>query len=465
MIRITQMSKRFSKKNAQKYVVVHRPHDDPHFYDTDATEHILIPVDNPNQKLGTKKSEIIPKGKDASDVLTGANKHVGEAALYGIAFDDSKYDYTQHLKPIGTDPSNSFFISAKGGESGEKSIDDLFVEPGYGDHEESMQKNVPVFQRGAAKPEYLLHQQAVPEEISGFKPDMNPALREVLEALEDEAYVVNDDVVVQSAANKHQDSVNQGDDEDDLFAELLGSGEAQDDQEFEDQLDEWDIDNLGDYEEENYHTEMADLQTVDNLEDLKNIDYQADVRRFQKEQSQAKKNADTDDEFSDGNLESTSPEIENDTLGDLPTFDSKVKSSSKKRKDRRKKGAMSDVSGFSMTSSAIARTETMTVLDDKYDQIISGYENYQEEQFEEEDEYEPFDMKKERSDFESLLDDFLDNYELDTGGRKLVKKDEEVDRLKRAADEVSKGKLSQRRNRERNKNLNKVQSSLSGLHL
>nr|5WWO_C Chain C, Protein LTV1 [Saccharomyces cerevisiae S288C] len=129
-------------------------------------------------------------------------------------------------------------------------------------------------------------------------------------------------------------------------------------------------------------------------------------------------------------------------------------------------GAMSDVSGFSMSSSAIARTETMTVLDDQYDQIINGYENYEEELEEDEEQnYQPFDMSAERSDFESMLDDFLDNYELESGGRKLAKKDKEIERLKEAADEVSKGKLSQRRNRERQekKKLEKVTNTLSSL--
>lgn len=127
---------------------------------------------------------------------------------------------------------------------------------------------------------------------------------------------------------------------------------------------------------------------------------------------------------------------------------------------------MSDVSGFSMSSSAIARTETMTVLDDQYDQIINGYENYEEELEEDEEQnYQPFDMSAERSDFESMLDDFLDNYELESGGRKLAKKDKEIERLKEAADEVSKGKLSQRRNRERQekKKLEKVTNTLSSL--
>lgn len=40
----------------------------------------------------------------------------GEAAKYGIFFDDREYDYTKHLKPIGTDPV-AVFIPAAGATS------------------------------------------------------------------------------------------------------------------------------------------------------------------------------------------------------------------------------------------------------------------------------------------------------------------------------------------------------------
>lgn len=457
------MSKRFSKKNAQKYVVVHRPHDDPHFYDEGASAHVLVPVDSHG-----KINDTAPTNRPIPDK---SQERVGEAALYGINFDDSKYDYTQHLKPIGEDPSNSIFIPAKGTNdtaerSNKKNIEDLFVEPKY----QEVDNISSVFQRGVAKPEYLIHQQDVPDDIKGFKPDMNPALREVLEALEDEAYVINDDIVVESKKNQKP-----ADGEDDIFAELLCSGEAEDEEQFEGNLDEWDIDNLEGYEEEHYREELENIDNVENFEDLKDIDYQADVKRFQQQQKQWQKRAGSDADSNAEDLESVQPdsELEDDVLGDLPTFGAKPDSKvgSKKRKERKKKGAMSDISGFSMSSSAIARTETMTILDDKYDHIISGYDNYKEEQEEDfEENYQLFDMKKERSDFESLLDDFLDNYELDQGGRKLYKKDEEIDRLKMAADQVSKGKLSKRRNQERlakqkNKDVKKVASSLSNLKL
>lgn len=475
---------KFNKKTAQKFAVVHRPHDDPHFYDDGVSEHVLVPVNNPNStssRANTGKAQspfaktVIKKPLASADPKS-VNQTVGDASLYGIDFDDSKYDYTQHLKPIGLDPEHSVFIPSKSSERvpkpKDKNIENLFVELEYKDAAKSQDS---VFHRGVAKPEYLKHQQDISEDIRGFRPDMNPALREVLEALEDEAYVVNEDVVV-SGKDLKKEKLPQGDDDDDVFSQLLKSGEAEDEEDFEEDFEEWDIDNLEDFEQNNYREELEQFDKVENLEDLQEIDYQADVRRFKKEQSRKQYN----DWDSEGELDEDVAEVgsleafneaeeeqgdeERDGLAELPSIGNK-KPSSKKKKVRRKKGAMSDVSGFSMSSSAIARTEVMTILDDKYDRIISGYENYEEEQaVDEEESYKPFDMSTERADFESLLDEFLDNYELEQGGRKLAKKDSEVARFKQAADEVSKGKLSMRRKKEqKNNGVDKVANSLSSL--
>ena len=479
--------KRFNKKNSQRYVVVHRPHDDPHFYDDGTSSHVLIPVENPNakkhhrQKVTTTSATPKGHGLDAThDGKAGSgttdkdtritNKNVGQAILYGIEFNDSNYDYTQHLRSIGEHP-DAVFIPAKpdkqkGDRASKKSdIDSIFVEPAYQSTSKdslSSAKRESVFQRGMAKPEYLLHQQNIPDNIKGFQPDMNPALREVLEALDDDAYVVNKDTVIHPTAtskagpqnavgNENQNealSTGEGlDDEDELFGELLAGGEAEDADEFDENFDEWDVDNLDAYEEEHYKEEMEKFANVENLEDLRDIDYQADVRRFQKSGGLDDK-YNSDDEFDDlsevgvtsttqqGLVEGEEEEEgeEGDVLGELPNIQSRTKDGkSRRRKERRRKGAMSDISGFSMSSSVLSRSETMTVLDDRYDQIIGGYENYEEEQEKDEENYEPFDMSKERSDFESLMDDFLDNYELESGGRKLVKKDSEVQRYKTAA--------------------------------
>lgn len=445
----------FKKKNAQKFVVVHRDHDDPDYYNDDENGHVFLPVDDLNKQHQNNKPSSEKNNnnnKNNSNVLGGNNKSTTESnkpALFGIGVDTSKYDYSQHLKPIGQSP-NAIFVPAKFGRNNKNNKS------------------------------YLRHQQNIEDSISGFKPDLNPDLREVLEALEDEAYVVNEDIEVVKPSKKTKEI--KDDNEDDIFAELLEGGEVDEDDNaylFDDhenlyREDEWDIENeMNNYEDEHYLEENDNiLAQVNKLDDLHQIGYQDDVKRFQDEQKK-QKNLDyieSDNEFlsDDDNLEE---EEENDTLGDLPTINnnkkSAIKSGKNKKKQRHRKGAMSDVSGFSMSSSAIARTETMTVLDDSYDNIIGGYENYQEE-LEEDEDYKPFNMAEERSDFESMLDDFLDNYELESGGRKLVKKDPELQKYKDAADKVTKGKLSMRRNRERqkeqnNKDVNNISNSLSSL--
>ncbi|KAL6949750.1 hypothetical protein ACO0QE_000407 [Hanseniaspora vineae] len=500
-------SKRFNKANAQKFSIVHRPHDDPRYYDSEASEHILLPLVTPKEKrkqqkeaastasaplksnnpyVKLKKTVVETEAQPAKKEI--ANAHVGEAALYGIQFDDSKYDYTQHLKPIGLDPENSVFIAKRGSagpsskaqntpKPSKKDIAEMFTEDRY--KEADKIKSEPVFKFGMAKPEYLEHQVDIADDLKGFKPDMDPALREILEALEDDAYVINEDVVVdqkklgkiapfgeksdgnladiqeedddehdeeenyQAETYRSEEDFEEGDD--DIFAELLGSGEAGENGAYE--VDEWDIDNyeddFGNGAEGNGSSAAIDLsQFDDDLSKFNEVGWGSDMSSFKKAQD---RNGGFDDE-SVNDFESEFAE-DQDQLGDLLSFGSQsIAGKSKSRKQRRKKGAMSDTSGFSMSSSAIARTEVMTVLDDKFDQVIDGYQNYEDEQVD--SDYEEFDMSKERPDLESMLDDFLDNYELASGGRKIVKKCEEKERLMKAADSVSKGKLAMRRKRE-----------------
>ncbi|KAH3685237.1 hypothetical protein WICPIJ_003781 [Wickerhamomyces pijperi] len=390
------MSKRFiDKKTAKTYKVVYRSHEDPLFHDEEAGEAVLVEVTNPNNKKIKNKSQL---EKELGSEIKQIRANEGEAALYGIHFDDSKYDYMQHLMPIGQG-------------------DGVFI-PKKGDEEEKASKGIQ-FKDGSALPDDLFasktqvrrtyqDQQDMPDEIAGFQPDMNPALREVLEALDDEAYVEEDD---------------------DIFNDLLADGEQVSDDEFDDQFDEWDLDNYAD--------DMAQYDT-NHFEEEGDQGWEAGFRQF-KATSKARKNDwDSDDEFED--------EDEDDFLPELPSFGNSAADSSKKgskRKQRMKKGAMSDTSGFSMSSSAVHRTEQMTIIDDKFEQVMKDYIGKDDE----EEEYKPFDMKTERQDFEDLLDDFLDNYEIE-GGRRLVPKNEELNRLKKAADSASKGKLAQKRKKQ-----------------
>ncbi|CAI5756295.1 unnamed protein product [Candida verbasci] len=265
--------------------------------------------------------------KDLKKSVKDIRDNEGLAAQYGITFDDSKYDYMQHLKPMG----EGTFVPVEG----KTTIEDLFP------------NNIP--SKNKVKMSRDLNQ-GIPEELKGFNPDLDPRIREVLEALEDEAYIGSDEEL----------------------DNLIKSGQAEE----EDEYDEWDMDNFDD----DYEDEWAHVRNN-------------------------KQNYDSD-EFDD--------------VASLPEFD--------------KKGKKANGSITSMSSSALYRTEGLSLLDDRYEQLNKQYQEEPKEN------YKPFDMKEERNDFEGMLDEFLETYELESGGRKLAKKDNEKTKIKLAASSVSKGK-------------------------
>ncbi|CDR39333.1 CYFA0S03e02256g1_1 [Cyberlindnera fabianii] len=407
------------KKTAKTFKVVYRSHDDPLYHDTDASENVLVPVENKKQQLRSQKVKTKAQLEaELGEEIHKMRQHEGESALYGITFDDSKYDYLQHLKPMGQG-EGVFIPAAEKKDTKKKGI--LFKE-------EDLPEGV-LPSKDTVKRTYQ-DQQNMPDEITGFKPDMNPALREVLEALDDEAYVDDDDAV---------------------FEDLLEGGAPVDEREFEDQFDEWDMDN--------YEEEMAQYDE-EHFAKEGDQGWEAGFRKFEAINKYKKNDWDSDDEFDEDDEEEEEEEDEGDVLGELPSLNDTTMKSKKgaKRKERRKKGALSDTSAFSMSSSAMLRSESLRLLDDRFEVLSKRYEGAEDE---EEEDYQPFDMQNERADFENLLDEFLDNYETEGGGRRLVKKNDETRKLKEAADSVSRGKLAQKRNKERDQQ--KKGSSLGGL--
>lgn len=358
------------KKTAQTYAVVYRSHEDAKFHDEEAGEHVLVPVERKNKRTKPKKKAPGP-----------VRENLGEAALYGIEFDDREYDYMQHLKPIGQ--GNGVFIARE--DPKERVKDILIKEDIVADPEKKTKVGKDDYQK----------MQAVPDAIGGIQPDMDPNLREVLEALEDEEYVEDDE---------------------DVLNQLLQGGEREED----DEGDEWDMDDFDD----GYNTE--------DFEKEGDQGWESGFRRFQAENKNRKNEWDSDDDFEDE---------DEDELPELPNIKLDGQKKRNRTKERKKKGAMTDTSSFSMSSSALFRSEGMAILDERFEKLQLNYDD------EEEEEEEPaeFDMLRERGDFESLLDDFLENYELEKGGRKIVKKDPAKARLQRAADSVSRGKLAKKR--------------------
>ncbi|KAF0273256.1 hypothetical protein FOG51_01758 [Hanseniaspora uvarum] len=483
------MAKNNSKfQNKQHFELVPRPMDDPLYYDDNAPKFILMPSatktkarkqeENRHMMMsnlfGEPKSEVpelvstnpyVKKSSSTSEntqPINKTNEKVGRAADYGILYDDDEYDYLQHLKPIGEDPT-AVFVAAPGMENApakkEVTLEELFGDLMLKEGEEK-----PNFEFGRATDAYLERQVDILDSLKGFKPDMDPRLKEVLTALDDEAYVVNKDVEIDEDIRKKMEKeelnleelIEEADSNDeDFFNQLLqgGKGDEMDDFAVNGEEENWDLDEFDDqyYDDENFNADDIEEEaiikkeiintddpfSIENIAKVNEISWGQDMRAMKKEQKEINFGFSKDQDLdSMNNYGEEDFSEEEDNFGDLPTFNNAKKTGNNSRKQRRKKGAMSDVSGFSMSSSAIPRTEIMTVLDDKFDQVIGGYENYEDDQYD--DDYEEFDMNKERGDLEGLLDDFLDTYELAEGGRKLAKKSETADKIQLAADLASK---------------------------
>lgn len=432
--------RRFNKKDATTFAVVHRSHEDELYFDNDASRHVLVPVDKRKPKKeshkGLTKEELEQK---MGNEIKAIRENEGLAAQYGIYYDDSKYDYMQHLKPIGQ-ADDAVFIAKTGNDStsATKKKTNLL---------QLLKDQLPSEKQNVITQDNL---ENIPSELKGFNPNMDPRLREALEALEDEAYIEDN-----------------ADEDDDIFNDLLKSGQADGDEYGDmfgddgydysgsEEYDEWDMDNYNEeyekYDEyDGYDSDKLEEQEVpynegeapDEIDNVMiNTAWEKDFNKFKQQQ---KKAADSDNEFDNDSVDQFDEleEEEKDILPSLPSL--KIPKSNTKL--RKKKGAKSDTSEFSMSSSAVYRTEGLTLLDDRFEKMAKDFEQQPEE------EYKEFDMEEERGDFEGMLDDFLDNYELEKGGRKLMKKNEEITKLQQASDAVSKSKLAKKRAQTKNTN-------------
>ena len=253
---------------------------------------------------------------DLAHDLSRAN--IGEAALYGVYYDDTEYDYMQHLRTVGLQEAGveSVLLEAPNVSSKSKKQSKKL-----GRHEHDLFHDLPeeALPSKIELPRELVTQNAVPDEISGLQPDMDPHLRQTLEALDDEAFV--------------DDDLN-----DDFFQELVGGGERdKDDPEFE------------------FH---EDGGSEDKKESTEAQGWEERFKDFKREQTKGTEQAyasDSDDDFSSDELSEAQ-----DTMGELPVLPISRK--------RRRKG-QSDASGYSMSSSSMFRNAGLTLLDERFDKV------------------------------------------------------------------------------------------------
>ncbi|OJI99016.1 hypothetical protein ASPVEDRAFT_124393 [Aspergillus versicolor CBS 583.65] len=376
------------KKSATTYQLFHRSQHDPLIHDPQADDRVLHPVHGPPANAPSTASA--GRAKHLSDLASEfgsdtVRENEGEAANHGIYYDDSKYDYMQHMRDLGTGGGDSYFVEAVNKDKGKgkgKSIklEDALAQTSLDDDDTSsnwdgrstMSSAYGAYSTASTysrKPTYQ-DQQNVPDAIAGFQPDMDPRLREVLEALEDEEYV-----------DEKED--------DDFFGELTGEGDEMDPADWEDTLFDQDEEDDG---WESDATEKAPVQpsTLSTKQDSNSAaapapgelpehdapapDMHPDDQDWMREFSKFKKAGKT--QAAPAAPASVVPSEQRSTLASTVFTAGGTPIRRKKRK-----GALTNPSAYSMTSSSIARTEGHRLLDDRFDRVEALYALDEEEEF------------------------------------------------------------------------------------
>ncbi|CAO3671791.1 unnamed protein product [Umbelopsis ramanniana] len=349
-----------NRKDAKHFHVVHRSQKDPLINHEGASQRVLQEFVPPNI-LKHKTQEEIKSIHHRPEKLSQdqIDEKVGQAALYGVYFDDSEYDYTQHLKPIGATDAVFLEAPSKKKEKQPATGGINFVDETVNEvlHRKDRKVHLP---EGVLPSDIELFTPKTPLRSidlfdGGLQPDMDPRLREIMEALDDEAYV--------------EDNV------EDFFDNLNAPGERYEPEEDDDE--EY-------YEEEYYEDEEYD-------ENGEPITYEP----FDDEAPEAVP-------IPASNWEAAFKQFKKNQHAGLGSDD---------EDDRR-----SGVTGMTRATTASHRNANLTLLDERFEKIEEEYEEEDSDFYDsDEDDEEPMVA---REDFNAILDDFLDNYEV--VGKKMV---------------------------------------------
>lgn len=374
----------------------------------------LVPAQAHKVKNRTQLESELFGRSDGADASSGVRDNEGEAAEYGVYFDDTEYDYMQHMRDLNGGNGESYFIEApvkrKGQDSKgkvrledalrETSLDDRVGEVGNDSTKGSTFLEEDILPSKYLRKGTYQDQQDIPDVLAGFQPDMDPRLREVLEALEDEAYV---------------------DDEDDVFAQLAEGGDEVsltefgnlefDNHEEGDEEDGWESDHTAKPTHE-FKSTVEPFAVRENDVPMEDGPVQGDsdwMKEFSKFKKAEKSGKDK--------RQASNPEIQSSIMTGTSTNGGRRK---------KRKGAMTSSTGYSMTSSSLLRTEGLTLLDARFDKIE---EDYAADEMDDDDgcasvstgiSTTSSQVPSLRSDFDGIMDEFLGGYSM--SGRKRVKK-------------------------------------------
>ncbi|KAF8305005.1 LTV-domain-containing protein, partial [Clavulina sp. PMI_390] len=397
----------FRQPGAQHFQLVHRSQRDPLIHDPDAPQHVLKAFERENVLRKGKTREDLEASLSPDVIQASTSRaNIGQASLYDIYYDDTEYDYMQHLRPVtgGQGESDDVEVimlpapdktqsKSKGkGKARGWDADSFLKDPQPSTSTAAVPKEaLPSaielerdYEAGAA----------VHSSIAGFQPDMDRHLRQTLEALDDEAFVDNQL-------------------EDDFFGELVKDGEREEDEdvdfEYDDAADEYDEEQDAGYSAPG----GSSMRPPEGPDD----DWMSRFAQFKREQASKPAPSDGGEEVDDVGSEGR------DTITGLPRLP--VVGGK-----RRRKGA-SDASGYSLTSSSMFRNEGLSTLDERFAKIEEEYASDGDDDYDEDgatlsqtsgdelDDDAPS-LLPPREDFDSLLDDFLEKYEVFGGKLKTV---------------------------------------------
>ncbi|KAK5993329.1 Protein LTV1 [Cladobotryum mycophilum] len=367
------------KKTAQHFTLVHRPQNDPLIHDENAPAMVLNPI---QPVPGSKVKHLDDLASELGSETESIRENEGEAASYGVFFDDSEYDYMQHLRDLGSGGGGDVvFVEStatlnKGKGKQKQSLEDALKQMDLEQKSGELLDEEMLPSKNLTRLTYQA-QQDVPDAIAGFNPDMDPRLREVLEALEDDAYV---------------------DDDEDVFNQLSKDGQELDDYEFEetaygeyeDEDDGWESDHTAKPTKEYKEDEVPELVTA-QAEDGPSEDWMEEFKQFKKDQKGGVKKGPV-----------VLAQSESQSQWTTTTHGGRTK---------KRKGARTEASSYSMTSSSLVRTEQLGLLDARFEKLEARYN----------DEFDDMASMSEvstassvqgplRGDFDGILDDFLGNY-------------------------------------------------------
>ncbi|GAA5841392.1 hypothetical protein JCM3766R1_004070 [Sporobolomyces carnicolor] len=452
------------KPGTKTFQLVHRSQRDPLIHDPEASDRVLKEISKP-RKGQYNAYESTVDGDEARAV--GADEiqespFTADASSYGIFFDDQEYDYLQHLRSVGDRPDATLVeaptpreVQRQRNKDKKKQAIAGFQEREQPSSQETRKKFV---MPEDALPSHPLdevsystyHQQRETQEEKGLQPDLDPRIREVLEALDDDAYAVDD---------------GEGTDgEDEFWGGVLKGGEADADEwaqhDDDDQDERSDVDDDDDVDGAERGIERLKLANGNEVQVAAGESEWDAVKRFKAAQRNDAAGSDDDDDYAS--------EM-GDTIAEL------VKSSARRPPRGARPAASAAGSAFSMSSSAMFRNEGLRTLDDRFDQIEKMYEESDDDSWgggggsDDESEVGGEFHGPQREDLEQIMDDFLSRYEVIGGKMRQQLKPLTADNLDgQVDDELDSSSLdpeeAQRRRANASK-LDRIRASLANLDL